>query len=63
MQCSVASGAYVADMPNYYLQIAGHYYFPGMYTVALPILPALYALYRVWQARPSVTVVRASREI
>lgn len=60
---SVASGAYIADMPNYYWQTIGHYYFPGMYTVALTILPALYTLYRVWQARPSGTVVSASREL
>jgi len=50
---SVASGAFVADMPNHYWLVVGSYYFPGMYTVALAILPAAYTLYRVWQARPS----------
>jgi hypothetical protein len=48
---SVASGTYVADMPNYYWRTAGSYYFPGMYTVALAMLPALCALYRIWKAR------------
>jgi hypothetical protein len=52
---SVASGTFVTDMPNHYWRTTGHYYFPGMYTVALAILPALYTLYRVWQARPSIT--------
>ena len=52
---SVASGTFVADMPNHYWRTTGSYYFPGMYTVALAILPALYTLYRVWQARPSAT--------
>ena len=48
---SVSSGAYVPDMPNHYWRTTGSYYFPGMYTVALAILPALYSLYRIWQAR------------
>jgi hypothetical protein len=58
---SVASGTFVADMPNHYWRITGSYYFPGMYTVALAILPALYTLYRVWQARPSVSVANVSK--
>jgi hypothetical protein len=48
---SVGSGIYVADMPNHYWRTAGSYYFPGMYTVALAISPALYALYRIWKAQ------------
>jgi hypothetical protein len=30
----------------------GRYYFAGMYTVALAILPAVYAIRRIWSARP-----------
>jgi hypothetical protein len=45
---TVASGAFVADMPNYYYRAARSYYFPGMYTVALTIIPALYAMHRIW---------------
>lgn len=48
---SVASGTFVAEMPNHYWRATGSYYFPGMYTVALTILPALYTIYRVWRAR------------
>lgn len=44
---SVASGTFVADMPHHYWQITGSYYFPGMFTIALAILPAFYTLYRV----------------
>ena len=57
---SVASGAFVDHMPNYYWQTTGSYYFPGMYTVAFAILPALYTLYRVWQARPLNTSASVS---
>jgi hypothetical protein len=49
---AVASGTYVADMPNHYWRTTGSYYFPGMYSVVLPILPAIHALYRIWRARP-----------
>jgi len=52
---AVASGTYVAGMPNHYWRTTGSYYFPGMYTVVLPILPAIYALHRIWRARPFVT--------
>lgn len=51
------SGSFVANMPTYYYAVVGHYYFPGMYTVILPILPALFTLYRIWQSR-----VRASNQ-
>jgi hypothetical protein len=54
---SVASGTFVTDMPNHYWRTTGSYYFPGMYTVALAILPALYTLYRVWLARPSAAAL------
>jgi hypothetical protein len=54
---AVASGTYVTDMPSYYWRTTGGYYFPGMYTVALPILPAAYALYRIWRVRPLVATV------
>lgn len=47
----VASGTYVTDMPNHYWRATGNYYFPGMFTVILAIIPALYALYRMWKAR------------
>lgn len=37
----------VKDMPNYFYPVTGQYYWPGMYTVALPILAALFALYLI----------------
>jgi hypothetical protein len=46
------SGVLVRDMPNYCFGATGRYYFPGMYTVVLPIVPAFYALFRMWQTRP-----------
>ena len=46
----VANGRFVANMPNFYYQTTGHYYFPGMWTAALPMLPGLYAIYRLLHA-------------
>jgi hypothetical protein len=47
------SNTLVGEMPTYYLSAVGRYYFPGMFTVALPIIPAIFALYRIWMDRPS----------
>jgi hypothetical protein len=49
----VAGRAFVADMPNYYFGTTGRYYFAGMYTAVLPMIPGVYAIYRI---------VKASRE-
>jgi hypothetical protein len=46
----VAGGAFVADMPNYYFGTTGRYYFSGMYTAVLPMIPGVYAIYRVVKA-------------
>jgi hypothetical protein len=54
------AGVFVQDMPNYYLATVGHFYFPGMYTVILPLAPALYALFQIWKARPDATLVTSA---
>jgi hypothetical protein len=46
----VAGRAFVADMPNYYFWTTGRYYFAGMYTAALPMIPGVWAIYRVVKA-------------
>lgn len=46
----VSNGRYVANMPNYYHTVTGTYYFPGMWTAALPMLPGIYAIYRLLRA-------------
>jgi hypothetical protein len=47
---TVSNGRFVADMPNYYLKATGVYYFPGMYTAILPMIPGIYAIVRVLRA-------------
>jgi len=40
-------GTEVSNMPNYYFKATGHYYFSGMYTAILPMIPGVYAIYRL----------------
>ncbi len=41
------NGTEVSDMPNYYYKTTGHYYFSGMWTAVLPMIPGSYAIYRL----------------
>lgn len=40
-------GVYISDMPNYYIHATGTYYFAGMYTAILPMIPGIYAIYKL----------------
>jgi hypothetical protein len=44
---TVANGHFVADMKNYWFRTTGVYYFPGMLTAILPMIPGIYAIRRV----------------
>src|SRR4051794_4067253 len=41
------NGTEIANMPNYYYKSTGHYYFSGMFTAILPMIPGIYAIYRL----------------
>jgi len=55
---AVANGRFVADMHNYWVRTTGVYYFPGMYTAILPMIPGIYTVRRV--IRGSKRVVPAA---
>lgn len=40
-------GTEIFNMPNYYYKTTGHYYFAGMWTAILPMIPGMYAIYRL----------------
>jgi hypothetical protein len=40
-----SNGVTIANMPNYYVHTTGTYYFAGMYTAVLPMIPGIYAIY------------------
>jgi hypothetical protein len=40
-----SNGMLISNMPNYYIRTTGAYYFAGMYTAVLPMIPGIYAIY------------------
>lgn len=50
---AVSNGRFVADMRNYYIGTTGRYYFPGMYTAVLPMIPGIWAIVRMVRNRPA----------
>ena len=50
---TVSNGRLVAEMPNYWIGATGRYYFPGLYTAALPMIPGIYAIIRLAGRRTS----------
>jgi hypothetical protein len=60
----VSNGRFVADMHNYWVKTTGVYYFPGMYTAILPMIPGIYAIRRVIRAsrQAAYTSGRSHRE-
>ena len=43
----VSNGRIVTDMPNYWIGATGRYYFPGLYTAVLPMIPGILAIRRL----------------
>jgi len=46
-------------MPNYYLKTTGVYYFPGLYTAILPMIPGILAIRRVLRASRAAQAQRS----
>ena len=46
----VIDGTLVSNMPNYYHKTTGHYYFSGMWTAVLAMIPGLYAILKLTKA-------------
>lgn len=47
---AVSNGRYIEDMHNYWLHATGRYYFSGMYTAVLPMIPGIWAIVRTIRA-------------
>lgn len=45
----VINGVMISDMPNYYYKTTGNYYFAGMWTAVLPMIPGIYAIYKLFK--------------
>jgi hypothetical protein len=53
---AVSNGGFVANMPNYWLPVSGRYYFSGMYTAVLPMIPGIWAVVRTIKATRAARV-------
>src|SRR6202142_619652 len=44
VQAVVGRGQLMQNLPNFWVHVTGHYYFPGMYTAILPMVPGIYGI-------------------
>ncbi len=52
-------GTRISDMPNYYYKTTDHYYFAGMWTAILPMIPGIYSIYRLMKEYRSSKKVKS----
>jgi hypothetical protein len=50
VQAVVGRGQFMQGLPNFWVHITGRYYFPGMYTAILPMVPGIYGLFNLIRA-------------
>jgi hypothetical protein len=48
---AVINGVSVERMENHHIAVAGKYYFPGMYTAVLPMIPGIYSVWWLFKNR------------
>lgn len=44
VQAVVGRGHLMQNLPNFWFRVTGYYYFPGMYTAILPMIPGIYGI-------------------
>ena len=42
---AVIQGVRINDMANHHIRVTGRYYFPGLYTAIIPMIPGIYSVY------------------
>jgi hypothetical protein len=45
VQAVVGRGQLMQNLPNFWVHVTGRYYFPGMYTAILPMIPGIWGLF------------------
>jgi hypothetical protein len=53
VQAVVGHGQFMQNLPNFWVHVTGRYYFPGMYTAILPMIPGIYGLFSLVRAARS----------
>jgi hypothetical protein len=57
VQAIVGRGQLMQNLPNFWVHVTGRYYFPGMYTAILPMIPGIYGI------RQLLIAARAARNM
>ena len=57
---AIINGVRVDTMPNYHIGATGTYYFPGLYTAILPMIPGIYAVCWLFAQRRAAAGSRIS---
>jgi hypothetical protein len=57
VQAVVGHGQLMSNLPNFWVHVTGRYYFPGMYTAVLPMIPGIFGI------RKLLTAPRGTRHI
>ena len=50
VQAVVGRGQLMQNLPNFWVHVTGRYYFPGMYTAILPMIPGIYGIRKLLAA-------------
>ena len=50
VQAVAGRGQFMQNLPNFWVRVTGRYYFPGMYTAILPMIPGIYGLFTLIRA-------------
>jgi hypothetical protein len=50
VQAVVGRGQLMQNLPNFWVHVTGRYYFPGMYTAILPMIPGIYGIRKLLTA-------------
>jgi hypothetical protein len=61
VQAFVGRGQLMQNLPNFWVHVTGRYYFPGMYTAILPMIPGIYGIHKLLGARNTSSLVKPSR--
>jgi hypothetical protein len=56
-------GVFIAGMHNYWAGLTGKYYFSGMYTAILPMIPGIYSIYTMIKAGRAIVASPETRKI
>ncbi|MBB5058546.1 putative NBD/HSP70 family sugar kinase [Granulicella aggregans] len=62
VQAIVGRGQLMQNLPNFWVDVTGRYYFPGMYTAILPMIPGIWGVRRLVMRRLAATDTSAQKD-